>query len=144
MQGLSCEKLALSIALGITLGTFPVLGMTTILCMVAALTLKLNLPVVQFANYFVYPLQIMLLVPYYRLGNLFFNAQQGMRLDTLKEMLTGITHKEAITMLLDSTLNAIGAWIMISPLALALLYAGLKPVLIRLKSRSSRLRLLRR
>jgi len=144
MQGLSCEKLALSIALGITLGTFPVLGMTTILCMVAALTLKLNLPVVQFANYFVYPLQIMLLVPYYRLGNLFFNAQQGMRLDTLKDMLTGITHKEAITMLLDSTLNAIGAWILISPLALALLYAGLKPVLIRLKSRSSRLRLLQR
>jgi len=144
MQGLSCEKLALSIALGITLGTFPVLGMTTILCMLAALTLKLNLPVVQFANYFVYPLEIMLLVPYYRLGNLFFNAQQGMRLDTLKDMLTGITHKEAITMLLDSTLNAIGAWILISPLALALLYAGLKPVLIRLKSRSSRLRLLRR
>jgi hypothetical protein len=100
--------------------------------------------VVQFVNYFVYPLQIMLLVPYYRLGNLFFNAQQGMRLDTLKDMLTGITHKEAITMLLDSTLNAIGAWLLISPLVLALLYAGLKPVLVRLNSSSSRLRFLRR
>ena len=31
-QGLSCEKPAFSIALGITLGTFPVLGLTTILC----------------------------------------------------------------------------------------------------------------
>jgi uncharacterized protein (DUF2062 family) len=143
-QGLGCEKLSLSIALGIILGTFPVLGMTTILCMLAALTLRLNLPVIQFANYFVYPLQILLLVPYYRLGSLVFNARQKIDFDTLRHVLTAGTYKEMITMLLDSTLNAIGAWLLISPLVLALLYAGLKPVLVRLNSRSSRLRFLRR
>ena len=73
-QGLSSQKLALSLAFGITLGTFPVLGIMTLLCMLAALILKLNLPVIQFANFFVYPLQILLLVPYYYIGNFLFNA----------------------------------------------------------------------
>ena len=143
-QGLSCEKLAFSIALGITLGTFPVLGVTTVLCMLAAFAFRLNLPVIQFANYFVYPLQIVLLVPYYRLGGLVFNARQNFDFNTLKKVLTQSTPQETITMLLDSTLNAIGAWLIISPLALALLYTGLKPILIRFKSSSARLKLIRR
>ena len=143
-QGLSSKKLALSIALGLVLGTFPVLGITTILCMLTALTLKLNMPVIQFANYFAYPLQIVLLVPYYKLGDLVFDDRNNINFDTLKNLLTGNTYKEIITMLLDSTLNAIGAWLLISPLALALLYTGLKPLLVRLKSNASDLKLKRR
>jgi uncharacterized protein (DUF2062 family) len=143
-QGLSCEKLALSIALGLVLGTFPVLGITTVLCMLTALALRLNMPVIQFANYFAYPLQIVLLVPYYNLGGLVFNARHNVNLDTLKNLLTGNNYKEIITMLSDSTLNAIGAWLLISPLALALLYTGLRPVLVRLKSNASRSKLRRR
>ena len=143
-QGLSSEKLALSIALGVTIGTIPVLGMTTVLCMLAAFAFRLNLPAIQFANYLVYPLQIVLLVPFYRLGQVVFSSRRDINFDGLKEMLAAMTHKEMITMLFDSTLNAIGAWLLISPLALALLYAGLKPVLVRLKSRSSRLKRMRR
>ncbi|MGD8948490.1 MAG: DUF2062 domain-containing protein, partial [Desulfobacterales bacterium] len=45
-QGLSAKKLTLCLALGITIGTFPVLGMTTILCTLAALIFKLNMPVI--------------------------------------------------------------------------------------------------
>jgi len=143
-QGLSCQKLALSIALGLVIGTFPVLGIATILSMLTALTLRLNMPVIQLANYFAYPLQIVLLVPYYNLGGLVFDTRHNVNLDTLKNLLTGNTYKEIITMLLDSTLNAIGAWLLISPLALALLYTGLKPVLVRLKSNASSSKLRRR
>jgi uncharacterized protein (DUF2062 family) len=137
-QGLSYKDLALSIAIGVTLGTIPVLGVTTILCALAAIVLRLNLPVIQFANYLVYPLQIVLLVPFYYLGDLFFGARGDLSFDSLKDMLTGITHKETMTMLFDSTLNAVGAWLLISPLVLILLYGGLKPILIRINSRSSR------
>lgn len=143
-QGLSSQKLALSLAFGITLGTFPLLGVTTILCTLAALILKLNLPVIHFANYLVYPLQILLLVPYYHLGNLLFDAQQTIDLNTLRNMLTGSTIKEMMTMLLDSTLYAVGAWLLVSPLAMALLYTGLKPAVVRLNFSSSRLKLYRR
>lgn len=143
-QGLSNQKLALSLAFGITLGTFPLLGVTTILCTLAALILKLNLPVIQFANYLVYPLQILLLVPYYHLGNLLFDAQQNIEFNTLRNMLTGSTLKEMITMLVESTLYAVGAWLLISPLAMVLLYTGLKPALVRLNFSSSRLKYYRR
>jgi uncharacterized protein (DUF2062 family) len=143
-QGLSSQKLALSFAFGITLGIFPVLGVTTILSTLAALIFKLNLAVIQLANYMVYPLQILLLVPYYHLGDLFFNAQQSIEFKILSIILPGSTHKEIITMLLESTLYAIGAWFLVSPLTLALLYAGLKPVLVRLDIASSRLIFIRR
>ncbi|UCE54814.1 MAG: DUF2062 domain-containing protein [Desulfobacterales bacterium] len=143
-QGLSNQKLALSLAFGITLGTFPVLGITTLLCLLAALTLKLNLPVIQFANFLVYPLQILLLVPYYYLGNLLFNAQKHLDFDTLNNILAEITNKKAINMLLESTFYAIGAWLLISPLVLVLLYTGLKPALVKLNSESSRFKLFRR
>jgi hypothetical protein len=143
-QGLSCKKLALSLAFGVTLGTFPMLGVTTVLCTLTELILKLNLPVIQFANYLVYPLQILLLVPYYHLGDLIFNAQQNIDFGTLKDILIGNTNKEMITMLLESTLYAAGAWLLISPLTLALLYTGIKPALIRLNSASTKLKFFRR
>jgi len=143
-QGLSAKKLSLCLALGVTIGTFPVLGMTTILCTLAALIFKLNMPVIQFANYLVYPLQIVLLVPFYYLGDLFFNAQQSIDFDTLRTILTESTNKEMIMKLLDSTLYAVGAWLIISPLVLALLYKGLNPIMVRLNLTSPRFKFLRR
>ena len=47
-------------------------------------------------------------------------------------------------MLLESTLYAFGAWIIVSPLTLAPLYAGLKPLWVKLDFASSRLKFIRR
>ena len=74
-EGVTPEKIALSIAFGITLGVFPVLGSTTALCALAALTFRLNLPAIQLVNYFVYPLQVAFLIPFFRLGEKLFGAQ---------------------------------------------------------------------
>jgi hypothetical protein len=49
-----------------------------------------------------------------------------------------------MTMIFDATLNAIGAWLIVSPLMMALLYAALKPVRVRMRARSSRLKFIRR
>jgi len=43
-QGLSADKIALIVALGLVLGAFPVYGCPTILCGLAAIVLRLNLP----------------------------------------------------------------------------------------------------
>src|SRR5262249_31861133 len=67
-QGVTPEKMALSLALGVALGVFPALGWTTTLCAIAALVLRLNLPAIQIVNYFMYPAQIALLIPFFRLG----------------------------------------------------------------------------
>src|ERR1035438_1407369 len=73
-QEVTPEKMALSLALGAALGIFPALGWTTALCAIAALTLRLNLPAIQIVNYFVYPLQIVLLIPFFRLGERLFRV----------------------------------------------------------------------
>src|SRR6202035_779984 len=67
-QAVTPEKIALSVALGVTLGVFPVLGSTTALCALAAFAWQLNLPVTEIVNYFIYPLQIALLIPFFRAG----------------------------------------------------------------------------
>ena len=73
-QGVSPEKLALTIALGVSLGVTPVIGSTTMLCTLAAVTLRLNLPAILLVNGLVYPLQIALLVPFLRGGAWIFRA----------------------------------------------------------------------
>src|SRR5271156_2028635 len=74
-QGVTPEKMALSLALGLTLGVFPVLGTTTALCALVAFIWRLNLPAIQIVNYFVYPLQIALLIPFFRAGEILFGAR---------------------------------------------------------------------
>lgn len=73
-QGVSPDALALSCALGAALGVVPILGVTTLLCFLAAYFLKLNQPAIQTVNYFVYPLQFALLPVFVRLGESAFGA----------------------------------------------------------------------
>ena len=73
-QGVTPEKLAVSAALGVVLGIFPVIGSTTTLCAIAAFALRLNLPAIQIVNYFMYPAQIALLIPFLRLGEKLFRV----------------------------------------------------------------------
>ena len=71
-QGISPRRLALTIALGFAIGCIPVLGVPTVLCAVLALLLKLNQPAIQAANYAAMPLQLILIVPFMRLGKWIF------------------------------------------------------------------------
>ena len=73
-QGVSPVRLAVALALGLTLGTFPVLGTTTALCALAALGLRLNQPAIQVANYLAYPLQLAAYLPLFAAGAALFGA----------------------------------------------------------------------
>jgi uncharacterized protein (DUF2062 family) len=113
-QGVSPEKISLGMACGIILGVFPVLGSTTILCGLAAIIFRLNLPAVQLVNYMVYPLQLVLLIPFFHLGNLLFQVEP-----------LPLSAQELITLLRSdlwgtvrafwsTTLHAIVAWLLVS------------------------------
>jgi len=73
-QGLTTKELALSMSSGAVIGVFPVLGSTTAFCLVLAMALRLNLVAIQALNYLVYPLQILLLLPFAKLGEHLFSA----------------------------------------------------------------------
>ncbi len=101
-------------ACGIILGVFPVLGATTILCGMAAIILRLNLPAIQLANYMVYPLQLVLLIPFFHLGDLLFQVEP-LPLST-QELITLLRSDLWGTILAfwNTTLRAIVAWLLVS------------------------------
>lgn len=75
-QGASPEKLAQSLAWGVALGVFPILGTTSFLCGIAGVILKLNHIAMQTVNWLLYPLQIALIIPFLRFGNILFQHEQ--------------------------------------------------------------------
>lgn len=131
-QGITPEKIALSIALGFTLGVTPVLGSTSLLCLLAAVLLRLNLPAIQLVNYCVYPLQFALLVPFIRVGEWILTAPP-VRI-TVGEIV-GLIRADAwnaIAALWTATIHALMAWLMLGSLASLVIYALLAPFLRRL------------
>jgi uncharacterized protein (DUF2062 family) len=71
-QGISPRRLALTLALGFAIGCIPIIGIPTVLCAALALTLGLNQPAIQAANYAAMPLQLLLIVPFVRMGGWLF------------------------------------------------------------------------
>ena len=67
-QGISPQKLALTLAIGFVVGCIPVVGLPTGICAVIALAFRLNLPAIQAANYMAMPFQVVLIMPLMRLG----------------------------------------------------------------------------
>ena len=128
-EGMGPRKVGLCIALGVSLGIFPVLGMTTLLCTIAAVVLRLNMPAIQMVNFIVYPLQLILLAPFYGIGSWLFNqpgwhAVEGSLIDLIRNDFWG-----SMANLWDLTLYAILTWLVISPFIVLVLYFILKPLI---------------
>ena len=77
LQGISPRRLALTLALGFAIGCIPVIGVPTALCLVVALSLRLNVPAIQAANYAAMPLQVALIFPFLRLGSWMFASNHS-------------------------------------------------------------------
>jgi uncharacterized protein (DUF2062 family) len=109
-QGVTPADLALSLALGLGLGTFPVLGSTTILCGAAAALLRLNQPAIQLVNYLAYPLQLLLLIPLLRAGAALFGASsESLTLAALRAQI-GADPWGAIRLYGEATAGAVLVW----------------------------------
>ena len=128
-EGMSLKKIALCLALGTVLGIFPILGATTLLCTAAALALRLNLPAIQVVNYMVYPLQLVMLAPFYSAGSWLFKQKGWPLLNTDLISLLESDFWGSMASLWDLTLYAVLTWLVISPLLILLLYSASKPVI---------------
>jgi uncharacterized protein (DUF2062 family) len=113
-QGISPEKIALTIALGISLGLIPMLGTTTTLCTLAALALRLNLPAIMVVNAAVYPLQIAFLIPFLRAGAWLFRVQSPqLTIGQIFQMIrASVWH--TILALFTATMHALVVWLIAS------------------------------
>jgi uncharacterized protein (DUF2062 family) len=130
-QSISPRRLALTLALGFAIGCIPVVGIPTLICAALAVALRLNLPAMQVANYAVMPLQLLLIVPFVRLGGWIFGlgraAQSGSMLHTPSSAL--IAQMGGLAGLAG---QALMAWLLIAIPAVALLTAMLTLLLRRI------------
>ncbi len=67
-QGITVEKLSWTIAAGLVLGIFPIMGSTTFICFIAAWAFGLNQPAIQVACHAVYALHLALILVFIRAG----------------------------------------------------------------------------
>jgi len=106
-----------------------VVGATTLLCTLAAVLLRLNLPAIQLVNYLIYPLQLVLLLPFMHLGERLFGG--GTVRFSLQQILAMIRSDlgQALVILWGATLRAILVWLCISPFAVLILYLVLTPLI---------------
>jgi uncharacterized protein (DUF2062 family) len=128
-QGISAEKIALTLALGFMLSVFPVLGATTLLCALAGILLRLNQPIIQLVNFLAYPIQLALLIPFYRAGEcLLGRAPIPLNIPLLFERFSA----DAIQFLKDFGMIAAGGilvWLMVAPVLTGVGYGLLRWIL---------------
>lgn len=139
-QGVSPQKLALSITFGVLIGIIPVLGITTVTCAVVAYFLRLNMAAIQLANWLVYPFQLLFYIPFLKTGEwIFENPRIPVSVTKLAIMI-----KEDWLLSLKTFglahLAGLGAWLLISVLIGFGLYFALVPTFRKLVPISKKLR----
>jgi uncharacterized protein (DUF2062 family) len=121
-QGITPQKIALAVVLGILLGIAPVLGTTIVSCTVAAFWLRLNLPLIQVVNNLVYPLQLLLLIPFVQAGQWLFRQPP---LPLSATQIVAMVEKDvwgSIVSLWTYTWHGAVAWLLISAVVGPLMY----------------------
>jgi uncharacterized protein (DUF2062 family) len=131
-QGITAEKISLTLAIGLVLGLFPIFGTTSALCVLAALWLKLNQPMIQLVNWFAAPLQLPGIFLFVRIG------ERLTRSPPVQFSISGLVQqfRSAPLQFLQqfgmTGLHGVLAWLLIAPAIAAAVYLALLPPLRRL------------
>src|SRR5487761_2147612 len=130
-RGVAPDRLALSVAIGIVVGNIPILGVSTALCALIALVFRLNLAAVQLAQAAMAPTQILLIIPFVRLGEWLTHAppQPLSVAGDMALIAGGAGH--AVLVLWRGVLPAGLAWLLVAPAATFIIYKTLTPVFVR-------------
>ena len=119
----SVSKTAWTAALGFSLGMFPLVGVTTVACALVASILRLKQAPIQLGNYAALPLQLLLIIPFLRLGERISGAARFV-FDP-SALLKGFPNvpESTVRAVLMAQWHMIEGWAVIAPLAFVL--AGL-------------------
>ncbi len=135
-QGITPDKVALTLGVGSVCSLFPFLGFTSLLNLGVGLWLRLNQPLLQTLNQVLGPVQLVLILVYVRVGESLWQAE-GERF-TIGEMLRFFREASLGGFLQRfgwAGIHAFTAWAVTSPLLLAAVYYLSRPALRRLASK---------
>jgi uncharacterized protein (DUF2062 family) len=120
--------LALCVAIGIVVGNIPILGVSTILCGLIALLFRLNLAAIQIVQLAMAPSQVLLIIPFVRLGEwILRDPHQPWSIEAGMQLLARGAW-QAVRVLWSAIVHAGMAWLIVAPCAVFVLYKLLTPV----------------
>ncbi|MXV15308.1 DUF2062 domain-containing protein [Hufsiella ginkgonis] len=136
-MGITPHKLALASAWGLCIGIIPLLGSTTVLSITLSLVLRINLAVNQLVCHLVYPLQLLLFIPYLKFGTTLLSDRKFNY--TLADITSMITKDpwHAITTLFVVNMFGLLLWLLTCPFLFAGMYYGSKAAFARLERRKA-------
>lgn len=127
-QGVTPEKIALSVSLGCVIGVFPVVGSTTFICVAVAAALRLNQVAMQVGNWVAYPLLLILVIPFVRLGERILGLQPfPLNMAELK-LVAEQGARVFFAEFGSAVLHGILGWTAVAPLACAIIFFALLPI----------------
>jgi uncharacterized protein (DUF2062 family) len=131
-QGITPEKIALTLSVGSALALFPIIGTTTLLCLLAGVLLRLNQPIIQLVNMMCATIHFPVIVGLFRMGHWMYGVPSA-------RIGTGMIHHMLDTFWEDpgrfferfgvDALHAIVAWAVIAPVWMLVVYVVSLPVL---------------
>ena len=134
-MGATPEKLAWSIAAGLLVGINPIIGSTTILCLAVAFVFRLNVAASQVGNHIVYPLELILIIPFIHVASRVFHTAP-MPLSPSELLHAAREHPLALSRQLWLwEWHAFLLWIILAVVAIPLIAIALAPILRRLLAR---------
>jgi len=125
-QGLSAKKIAQSIIFSGLFTVIPVFGVSTFFITLISIKKKLNLPIMITFSYIMWPLQILLLIPFIKIGEFIFSIPP--RKHSIDEIIA--LYEDSFFKLLSQLsmdfLYAFAAWVLVAvPIALVLYWITL-------------------
>ena len=128
-QGITPEKIALTLAVGSAFALFPILGTTTLLCFLIALALKLNQPITQLINQACWPIHVPAIYLCVRVGEAIFGVH-GPRFNIWK--MSHLLWNEPARFFHDfgtTALYATVAWAVMAPFYITVVYYLSLPIM---------------
>jgi uncharacterized protein (DUF2062 family) len=136
LLGISPRKLALTVTLGFIVGILPLVWGTSLLCAILALRFGLNQACIQAANFLAYPVQILLFLPFYRIGIWIIPETPTLSTDLFRAGFEGNWNGHIHSMAM-ATCRALAAWSCLALPAAVLVYL----LLLRIFNRMSVLKI---
>jgi len=125
-QGLSPKELSQSLIVSGLISTIPILGVSTFMITSVSLKRKLNLPVMISLSYLMWPIQILLIIPFIRVGEFIFSVPRNHH--TAEEIISSFQKSffQTLSQLSFELLCGLGGWFLTAvPLAVGIYWVSL-------------------
>jgi uncharacterized protein (DUF2062 family) len=125
-QGLTPKELSQSLIVSGLISTIPILGVSTFMITTVSLRQKLNLPIMISLSYLLWPVQILLIIPFIRVGEFIFSVPQNHH--TAEQIISSFqaSFSQTLSQLSFELLCGLGGWLLTAvPVAVGIYWVSL-------------------